>query len=519
LKGRAWAGKSAALAAMKPAPAVAGGVSVVDGPCPGCANDGPFCTARGCFGLQAAFDVTGLPAQITVDPAKKTFTFDGFRPRRRSLGLYLASSVLAPVPIRAKATLTGLPSKITKMSVGPFDVAGNAVQATYRIEPAATLGSLDVQADAGAVRGRVSIDPVPAAVAVQGTYGPQTRIRVTNSAPVKRLSAKVTVDGKGSGELRFGDVPATFGVDADATGGALRVPAVTYHATGGENTLDGYLGVEGGLIDPGGKLGDVSLAVRDLAADTTVRLNRDQSVDLVSRPVPTGRIEVHAGLSVDPVAPQRIQVSKDVPYTTGFLSYQVGGQFALGRSSIRDVSLAVRKLGWLKIRPGKIPFGMKAPPALGFVAPGFEGSYGRLDLGAAGVDLRPDVRFDVKLSRKLGEDVFDDSVRLGPVTTLALRRYDQRMRRIGAKQSISAAGIELACLTVDAKPGFAAGRGTNAITLRGADGPQMVSLLDPGGQVPGYAVDLLTHFMSPFPGADWRVAGVNAGKCGTSVAR
>ena len=72
---------------------------------------------------------------------------------------------------------------------------------------------------------------------------------MTNSAAVKRLSAKVTVDGAGTGELRFGDVPARFGVDADASGANLRVPTVTYKALGGVNTLDGHLGVEGGLID------------------------------------------------------------------------------------------------------------------------------------------------------------------------------------------------------------------------------------------------------------------------------
>jgi hypothetical protein len=87
------------------------------------------------------------------------------------------------------------------------------------------------------------------------------------------------------------------------------------------------------------------------------------------------------------------------------------------------------------------------------------------------------------------------------------------MRRIGAKQEIRAAGISLACVTVDAKPGFAAGAERGTITLRGADGPQMLSLLDPGGQVPDYAVDLLTHFMSPFPGAEWKVAGAKAGSC------
>ncbi|MGN9842026.1 hypothetical protein ACTMTI_28250 [Nonomuraea sp. H19] len=517
VRARAWLGKSAALSNMRAAPAMPGGVSLVDGGCaagtPGCAQ-GPFCTPdRGCFGLQGYLDVTGLPDQVSVDLAGKTFAFSGFSPRRRSLGVYLSSSVLSPVPIKARATLTGLPSKITSMSLGPFGVQGGTVQAGYRIEPAATLGALDVRAETTGLRGHVAINPVPAAVSVQGTYGAQTRIRVQNSAAVERLVAQVTLAGKGTGELRFTDVPARFGVDADASAAGLSVPAVTYKAEGGANTLDGYLGVEGGLVDPQGKLGDVSFAVKDLAADTTIRMNPDQSLDLVSRPVPTGRIALHAGLKLDPVARQNIGVGKEVPYTTGFLTYHVGGGFGLGQSSIEDVGLSIQRVSWLRIRPGKIPFGLKAPPALGYVAPGFEGNYGRLDIAAKGVDLRPDISLEVKLSREIGDDVFREAVRLGPATSLALRRYDQRMRRIGAKQEIKAGDMSLACVTVDAKPGFAAGTGKNSITLRGADGPQMVSLLDPGGQVPDYAVDLLTSFMSPFPGADWKVAGTKAGSC------
>ncbi|GAA2210862.1 hypothetical protein GCM10009850_063210 [Nonomuraea monospora] len=519
VRARAWLGTAAALDGMRAAPAIPGGVSLVDGGCaagsPGCAP-GPFCVPqRGCFGLQGYLDVTGLPDQVTVDLAGKTFAFSGFRPKRRDLGVYLSSSVLSPVPIKARATLTGLPSKITSMAVGPFGMGpGNAVQASYRIEPAATLGALDVRAEAGGLRGHVAIDPVPAAVTVQGTYGARTRIRVSNSAAVKHLTAKLTLPGKGTGELRFSDVPAVFGVDADASAAGLSVPAVTYKAVGGVSTLDGYLGVDGGLVDPSGRLGDVSLSVRDLAADTTIRLNPDQSLDLVSRPVPTGRVTLRAGLRVDGVAPQRLAVSKEVPYTNGFLTYHVGGRFGLGKSSIKSLSLSIARVSWLRIRPGKVPFGMQAPPALGYVTPGFEGDYGTVKLAAKGVDLRPDVKLDVRLSREIGEDVFRESVRLGPTTSLAPRRYDQRMRRIGAKQEIEAAGISLACVTVDAKPGFAAGSERGAITLRGADGPQMVSLLDPGGQVPDYAVDLLTHFMSPFPGADWKVAGAKAGSCG-----
>ncbi|MER6506249.1 hypothetical protein ABT158_05510 [Nonomuraea sp. NPDC001636] len=506
---RAWLGRTAALARMRPAPAVEGGLSLVDGGCPagGC-GQGPFCAAgRGCYGLQGYLDVTGLPSQVTIDPAGGTFAFSGFAPRRRTLALHLDSSVLAPVPIRARATLTRLPPKITRLSLGPLD-AGHVA---YRVEPSATLGALDVRAVAGGLRGHVALDPVPAAVDVRGTYGAQTRIRVRNSAPVERLTAEVTLPGRGSGGLRLTDVPAVLGLDADASAAGLSVPTLTYR--GGASTLDGRLAVDGRLVDPSGRLGGVSLAVEDLAADTTIRLNPDQSLDLVSKPGPTGRIAVGAGLRVDPVQRQRIAVSKEVPYTSGFLTYQVGGDFALGASAVREVSLAVRRVSWLRVRPGRIPFGLKAPAAAGFLAPGFEGAYDRLRLAAKGVDLRPDVSLRVRLSRRIGADAFTGSLRLTRATSLALRRYDQRMRRIGARQEIAAAGIGLVCLTVDAKPGFASGGRGGAITLRGSDGPQMVSFLDPGGQAPDYAVDLLTHFMSPFPDAGWKVAAATAGSC------
>ncbi|MCK2219404.1 hypothetical protein MF672_037245 [Actinomadura sp. ATCC 31491] len=518
LRARAWLGTAAALDRTPPAPAVPGGVSLVDGGCAagtrGCAP-GAFCLpSRGCFGLRGDIDVRGLPERVTVDPAAGTFAFAGFRPRVRSLGVYLASSVLSPVPVKARATLTGLPAAITGLSVGPIGVApGNAVRAAYRIEPAATLGSLDVLAEAGGVRGHVALDPVPAAVDVQGAYGARTRVRVRNSAAVERLSAEVTVPGRGSGGLRLSDVPARFAVDADASGAALGVPAVTYRAEDGLSTLDGRLRVEGGLVDPGGRLGEVSLAVEDLAADTTVLVNPDQSVDLVSRPVPTGRVVLHAGLRLDPVARQRLAVRKEVPYTGGFLAYRVEGWFGLGRSAVGDVGLSERRVERLRIRPGRIPFGLTASPALGYVAPAFEGSYGTVTVTARDVDLRPDVALDVRLSRAAGADVFHDSVRLTPAGRLALRRYDQRMRGIGARQEIEAAGIGLACVRVAARPGFAAA-GDGRVTLRGADGPQLVSLLDLGGQAPDYAVDLLASFMSPFPGADWQVSGADAGGCG-----
>ncbi|MFE3448868.1 hypothetical protein ACFXJ8_08005 [Nonomuraea sp. NPDC059194] len=518
LTGKVWLGHATAV---PDAPHVKGGVSLVDGGTPAQP------------GIRAFVDLKGLPGKVDVDLARKTFTFSGFHPAGRRLALYLDSRVLSPIPIRASATLTGLPSAITSMTVGPFGIQGQSVTAGYRIEPAATLGTLDVRAetDGGRLRGRVLVDPVPAAVSVSGSYGGRTRIRVHNSAPVERLEAAVTSEGakdgtkggvndgaKGAtGLLRFTDVPSVFGVDADSTASALRLPNLTYKANAG--TLDGLLAVQAGLIEKGyqppqGRVLDTFLEVGDLGADTTARLNPDLSIDLVSKPAPTRLLRARTGLELQPVAARQVSSRKDVPYAGGFLAYRLDGRFGMGRSRIDDVTIAVHRMSWLRIRPGKVPFGASAPPALGFVSPGFEGGYDRLDLRASGVDLRPDVRLDVKVTRSVGPDVFDQRVRIGKATSLRLRRYDQRMRPISSRQAVKAGGVPLACVTVGTKPGVVPGRRGDTLTLRGADGPQMVSLLDPGGQVPGYAIDLLTHFMSPFPGAEWKVSSVEAGRCG-----
>ncbi|WP_248962153.1 hypothetical protein [Sphaerisporangium perillae] len=580
LKGQVWLGKVAAISGISGVPEVASGVTLADGGCTpgsaGCAADqGPFCagtapspaaapkagsasngsagskasTGRGCFGVRGFVHLRGLPSKVTVDPARKTFSFSGYRPRDRRLSVYLDSKVVAPVPIKAFATLDGLPRSVTGMSVGPFETGrgkdadgrdAGVIKVNYRVEPAATITSLRAVAEAdtgdayGIVRGEAVVDPVPAAVAIDGTYGGKTHIRVQNSSAVKRLVAKVTVlprqagqgagadtarPVKGTGMVRLADVPAGFTIDAgDTSEKGLRVPRVAYKADGGANTLDGIFAVEGALV-PGvyqprqGELLGASFAMKDLASDTTIRINPDLSVDLASKPVATKLLEVHAGLSVSPVARQRIAVREDIPYTNGFLSFQMNGDFALQRSTIQDVSLGVHGMSWLRIRPGRIPFGMRAPGEFGYVSPGFEGNYDHLDLRAGGVDLRPDVRLDVRIARDIGKDVFKDTLELGSATSLEFRRYDQRTRPISAKQALKVGATPVACLTIDTKPGLAAARRTNSVTLRGADGPQVVSLLDPGGQVQGYALDLLSQFMSPFDGAGWKVSGLTAGRC------
>jgi hypothetical protein len=572
LKALLWLGKVAAIGGIAGVPTVDGGVALVDGGCvpgsDGCGRDqGPFCAsatqgaapgastgpgtgtgtgadartgaaARGCFGVRGFVSLTGLPSKVTVDLARKTVSFSGYHPKARKLEVYLASKAVAPVPIKILATLDGLPQSITGMSVGPFEAGegkdadgrdAGVIKVNYRVEPPATLTSLVALAEAdtgdryGVVRGRAVVDPVPAVVAIDGTYGKKTHIRVRNSAAIRQLTAQLTVAPPsakpGTGVARFTDVPAGFTIDADeASETGLRVPSLAYKAEGGVNTLDGLLAVQGSLVSQvyrpkqGGLL-DASFAVKDLASDTSAWINPDLSVELVSKPVATKLLEVHAGLSVAPVKRQRVAVRKDIPYTTGFFAFQMDGDFALGQSRIQDVALAVHDLSWLKIRPGKVPFGMRAPGELGYISPGFEGGYDHVDIRTAGIDLKPDVNLGVRITRDIGKDVFKDTLKLGPATSLEFRRYDQRTRPISARQALKIGGTSIACLTIDTKPGFAAARGAGSITLRGADGPQMVSLLDPGGRVPGYALDLLSQFMSPFDGAGWKVSGFTPGRC------
>ncbi|WP_214413930.1 hypothetical protein [Sphaerisporangium fuscum] len=546
LKAEVWLGKAAAIKGISGVPAVTNGVSLADGGCTpglaGCGGDqSPFCTLTGtrrCFGLRGYVALAGLPSTLTVDPARRTFAFSGYRPKSRTLDVYLDSRVLAPVPLRARATLDGLPRTITGMTLGPFEASrgkdaegrdAGVLKVAYRVEPAATITSLKAVAEAGTgdgdgvVRARAVVDPVPAAVAVDATYGKRTHVRVQNSAAVRRLTAEVTVvppGGRpGSGVARFTDVPAGFTIDADAASGAgLRMPGLTYRADDGANTLDGLFAVEGALVSQvyrprQGELLDASFAVRDLASDTAIRINPDMSVELASKPVPTKLLEAHAGLSVAPVARQQVSVAKDIPYTKGFLAFKMNGAFGLGQSTIDDVSFGVHGMSWLRIRPGKVPFGMRAPGELGYVSPGFEGRYDHLDIRAGGVDLKPDVNLDVRIARSIGDDAFKDTLKLGPAKSLEFRRYDQRERPISGRQGLRIGRTSIACVTIDTRPGFASADRDGSIRLRGADGPQMVSLLDPGGQVQGYALDLLTQFMSPFTGAGWKVSDVTAGRC------
>ncbi|WP_158558091.1 hypothetical protein, partial [Spongiactinospora gelatinilytica] len=540
-----WLGKAAAVAgAESGVPGFDSGVSLVDAACkpgaPGCAVDaGPFCTPdRGCFGVLGNVRLTGLPSKITVDPAKRTFSFAGFRPKDRKIGVYLAGSVMTPLPFKARAVLDGLPRSITSMAIGPFEVsdgkdadgrAANVVRAGWAIEPAATIASLRADAEVdtgptrGVLRGQVELDPVPARVSVTGVYGKKTRIDVRNSAPIKKLLARVTAappGGRpGTGVVRFGDVPAAFGLASDVPDTGLQLPAFTYRAQRGENTLDGLFAVQGSLVEQvwkpaGGRLLDASVEVTDLAAQTTVTLNDDYSTDLVSAPVPTKRLQVHAGLSIEPVARQKVTAKQEIPYTGGLFDLKLAGHFGLGRSTIGDLSLRIDGISRMRIRPGKIPFGMTAHRALGYLSPAFEGAYRRLDIAAGGVDLRPDVDVAVTMDRSVGPDAFTDKLRIGPADSLSFRRYDTRLRPMSAKQRFMMGPAKLACVSISTQPGLVTAERRNGITLRGADGPQMVSFLDPGGQVQGYAIDLLAQFMSPYQGAGWKITDVEPGGCG-----
>ncbi|WP_204058646.1 hypothetical protein [Microbispora corallina] len=530
LRADVWLGKAAAVERAPAVPAVANGLALADARCAagsrGCAADGgPFCRTGGCFGLRGTVRLS-LPAKATLDLAHKTVTFSGYRAAGRDLQVYLGGSAPGPAPFRALATLRGLPGTVTRLSVGPFGVAGGSgggtVDVGYAVEPATPMASLEVRGETRAggrtVRGQVVVEKVPASVAITAAYGARTRLTVRDSAPIDALTARVTVVPRkgrpGTGGVRFTGVPATFAVDAAASVAGLRVPALTYTADAA--TLDGTLAVQGALARlavRGARPLDSSISFTDLAPDTTVRLNDDLSIDLASRPVPTGSIEIHAGLAVPAVRRQRVSYRTGIPYTGGFFGLRMNGHYGAGPSRVADLSVGVHAMSWLRIRPGRIPFGLAAPPALGFLTPGFEGVYDHLDIRTDGVDLRPDVKLAVRIDRAVGADAFRDTLRLGPATSLRLRRYDGVLRPISARQPVGVGPARLACLTIGTRPGLAAPPSTGAITLRGADGPQVVSLLDPGGQVPGYAVDLLAHMMSPFDAPALAVTGFTPGDC------
>ncbi|SFB63438.1 hypothetical protein SAMN05216266_13510 [Amycolatopsis marina] len=225
-------GKLAALDGLG-APLFDNGVAAVARGCDdgaGCVRDeSAFCqTFPRCFGVVGTVNLPGLPTGLTVDLTERQVVLDDYRPTAALQAYIGVHGLIEGVPdFKAMATLDGLSSPMD-LTVGPITVTGGTVDVGYTAS--APLGTLSVEADARTtdqrfpvLRGKATVDQLPATMHLTGRLGGTTSVSMRNSAPVDDIA--ITVTGDRSGYLRAGvsGVPAEADVLVDAVAGHAEV--------------------------------------------------------------------------------------------------------------------------------------------------------------------------------------------------------------------------------------------------------------------------------------------------------
>lgn len=521
-------GKTAALDGLA-VPLYAQGVAVRAAGCSGagCASDSSvFCTVFSrCFGAAANIVIPKAPTKVDIDPAAGTTTIGGFVPTGDLVAYVQLDNLIAALPrVRAKATLSGLPTTSFGITVGPI---GNSRTdpTTISAEYAATaaVGSLRVDADAtttsdfGTVRGRLIAATLPKTFSASGKFGSQTHIHVGNSAAISTLSVQATATLSGSpssGLVRFTDVPATLDLDlsGQSAGAGFAAPQVTYSA--GADTLDGLAQLETNFVrnvgpaSVGSKGGYVRFT--NLGRKTTVALSSDRRVRITSAPA-TGSFEVGASMSLPTAIPDTTLDEVLGDYLGGFFTARLQGHYGVAPSSIDNLSLAATSVNSVVLAPSASPFGL--PAGVGFLYPAVTGSYGTLVLGASGVNLNPNADLTFRVDRKVGPDAVNETVSLRPTSSIVFHKYDNNgPSYLDTKFQLEVGPADLVCLKVKVNP-RPTGTGANQLTLSSSDGPQLVSFVDAGDQVPDYILDLGATFFSPFDNARHDVEFDSVGSC------
>lgn len=523
-----WLGKVAALATVG-APLLENGISIVDAGCgagAGCASDeGPFCLDGGCFGATGIVNVSGLPAAVTIDSAAGKYSFRDYDPVVDRLQFYAEDEVFVPAPLtaaKALVTLSGLPQGVD-FTLGPV-TTGEAIDVGYTSD-VESAGRVEVHAEAdgvpvlGNVRARAVADPIPGSLQVTGRFGAHSEVSVENSTAIDELSlvASGTFEGEpATGGIVFTDIPRSFTITSDMATAGVTVPEFTYAASA--DTLDGLFGVDGQLAFNTGPVdttvSTTYLDVDDLGRDTSVTMAEDGSVQITSDPS-TPRIEFHTGLAVTGMPGATVDEDFGSKSFAGIeFTARLQGSWGFEDSSIGDLSFAITDLESLTMRPAVIPLNSDAiPEGLGWLFPGFDhGAYGAVTMGAAQVDLRPDIDLTFRIDRNIGPDLFNERVVIQPGNSIVFHRYDQEVREVSAAFQGSIGGADIVCAHVFTRPGRL-DTGENRIVVHSQTGQQMVNFLDVNGAIPDYAIDLLAHVASPFPDAylDWSLDPISCG--------
>ncbi len=520
LEAQLWLGKVAALDGLG-TPRFENGISLVDRACEsgsGCATDEmPFCTAGGCFGATAIIAVSGLPSALEIDPGTQTYSFEGYQPTVDSLQFYVEDEVFVPDPVtsgKVLVTLTDLPADVAT-TVGPIQVDDTVdVQFTSSVD---TVARMEVHAEAhgvptfGDVRARAVFSPIPGSMHVTGSFGADSQVTTASSAIVDELSLAVTgtfEDEPASATVGLTDVPTemTFDVGGFADGSGLKVPTVTYTSDG--STLDGSFHVEADYYqefdDVTAGVTDAYFEFEDLGQNLQLTVDTEaKAVQIASQPA-TVRFTLGAAAYVGAVPVT--DLDEELWQWGGLVSALLQGHFGLDPSAV-GLRIDLHDVSTLSILPGATNDSapLDLPDEIGYIYQGFTGDYSTIDVTATEVDLNPDVDVVFRVDKIAGPDFFkEEFVLQGHKDDLRFHGYSADTTSTQDFE-VSSWGISITCVQVRTTPGESL-VSNGSITLDSADGPHVITLLDPVSHdaeenVPGYVLNMFAAWMSPFEGA------------------
>lgn len=529
LSAQLWIGKIAALGGLG-VHEFDNGISVVDGACgvggSGCANDGSFVVNGKGFGAVGIINVNGLPSKVVIDPVRNQFAFSGYQPRVDQLDLYLADSVFVPTPLTGAklwATLTNLPSALD-FTLGPL-TTGSATHIGWTSNVASS-GKLTARAEAynvpllSTARALAVLDPIPGSMSIDGTFGKASDVKVADSTPINELSLTATGTFQGqpaSGLVAFTNVPATmeFSGGGFQSGDGQKIPTVSYAAS--DSTLNGTFHVEANLAAQFDKtavgLSDAYLHFAQLGKAFTITYDPATKTAQVNSTPATQQVQLAVAVFVGSPIAYNFDGNQHLFDVDDLLYGTMQGHANINPSHLA-MMVTMNNIALVSIKPGQqnsgLPFNITLPAFFGYLYLAFQGTYSTIDVQDYNVDLHLDVSATFRLQKTFSPiDLFDATLTLGPANSLVFHRYTTTASSV-EKFDISVL-VTVGCLTLTTKPGDTESA-VDGIELNSADGPQMISFIDPGGQVPTWILDLFAYANTSIGGMSFS-PDVSAGGC------
>jgi hypothetical protein len=430
--------------------------------------------------------------------------------------------------VRALAALSGLPSDLD-LTVGPISMSDR-----FHVGYNATGGKVGrfdahVEADGveklGNARALVVLVPVPNSVSVDGRIGDKSDITVTSSDRLEYLGAGVTGflgADESSGGAVLKQVPRKITLKWEGFSGKTNTPGLpklSYQATEsqGAEDLDSLVlavGVEAKMIladskeagQPKVGTGNLGLIIDRLARTTTFDLDPAGRINLKSDPVPTSSVHIIGNLTLE--LPYK-DFTPDPPVfdCKGFTG-EFEGHLEVKPSKVERFDVVVTSLRQLTMRPGQkrfdlgidLVFGWKVP--LPGIAPAenlfqaIDGDYSQVRLLFYGVDLKPNIDLKFRIFDNLIEkDRLVIPVQVTEATDfIRMRAYDWD------HESLMHLVVQPGDIDVlfPIRPGLSK-IAQNVMILDGGK-PQMINLLDLGGQIEGQIIDFLAAGVWPYNG-------------------